>query len=127
MFMTTGVGLDIIEKERIARVVLRWGERFLARLFTPRELQECSRKHDRTGSLAARFAAKEAAFKALGTGWSEGLGWKDVEITSAAGGKPEIVFHGKALERMRGRRAIVSLTHDLRSAAAVVIVETEEG
>jgi holo-[acyl-carrier protein] synthase len=124
--MTNGVGLDIVEKERIARAVLRWGERFLAKVFTRRELEECSGRHDRTGSLAARFAAKEAAFKALGTGWSEGVGWKDVEITRAAGGKPEIVFHGEALERMRGRRALVSLTHDSRTAAAVVLIEAGE-
>jgi holo-[acyl-carrier protein] synthase len=124
--MTTGIGLDIVEKERIARAVLLWGDRFLNRLFTERELLECARKHDRTGSLAARFAAKEAAFKAMGTGWSRGIGWKDVEITGIAGGRPEIVFHGAALERMRGRNALVSLTHESRTAAAVVVLSAEK-
>jgi holo-[acyl-carrier protein] synthase len=125
--MTTGIGLDLVEKERIARAVSLWGKRILSRLFTERELLECGRKHDRTGSLAARFAAKEAAFKALGTGWSDGVGWKDVEIINAPGGRPEIIFHGGALERMGGRRALVSLTHDSRTAAAVVVISTEEG
>jgi holo-[acyl-carrier protein] synthase len=125
--MITGIGVDIIEKVRVAKAVSRWGERFLDRLFTENELQDCHRKSDRVGSLAARFAAKEAMFKALGTGWSEGIGWKDIEILTRSGGHPEMVCHARASDLMQGKRAVLSLSHDKRSAIALVIIESMGG
>jgi holo-[acyl-carrier protein] synthase len=124
--MITGIGLDTIEKERIAKAVSRWGSRFLRRVYTDRERHECERKQDRIGSLAARFAAKEAGMKALGTGWGKGVGWTDIEVAAGKAGLPCVVFHGKAHERMRKQRAYVSLTHDECAASAVVVIETVE-
>jgi len=124
--MIDGVGLDTVEPERIAKAVSRWGSRFLKRIFTDRELLDCRNKHDITGSFAARFAVKEAAMKALGTGRSEGIGWTDIEVVVGKGGRPYLVFHGTAQKRMRGRRAHASLTHDGRTAAAMVVIETGE-
>jgi len=125
--MIAGIGIDSIEKARIADAVSRWGNRFLEKIYTGRELRDCRKKHDRTGSLAVRFAAKEAFFKALGTGWSEGIGWKDIEVATRAGGKPEMVLYRKAQELAKAYAIHVSLSHDTRTAWAFVILETKEG
>ncbi len=124
--MVAGIGIDSIEKTRIADAVSRWGDRFLRKIYTGQELRDCRKKHDRTGSLAVRFAAKEAMFKALGTGWSEGIGWKDIEVATRAGGKPEIVLHRKAQELANAHAIHISLSHDTRTALAFVVLETKE-
>ena len=92
------VGIDIIEIDRIARTLARFGDRFLRRVYTEAEVVYCRGKH---GRLAARFAAKEAAAKALGVGifWREGVYWRDVEVIRDYRGKPGIRLHGGALER----------------------------
>lgn len=126
VIMILGIGIDIIQSERIRGVVGRRGVRFLNRVFTPGEQAYCARKSDGTESLAARFAVKEAAFKALGSGWSAGGGFLMVEVVNAPSGKPEVVFHGRAkeiAERIGVKSALASITHDAGVSAAVVLLE----
>src|SRR5438445_13867480 len=112
--MIVSIGIDLVEGSRLEAVFARRGERFRARVFTQGEIDYCESLGSKLPSYAARFAAKEAVMKALGTGWSEGVGWKEVEVVSQQGGTPEVELHGAALERMRelgATRVHVSLTH----------------
>jgi holo-[acyl-carrier protein] synthase len=124
--MIVGIGIDIIEISRIEATIARFGDRFLTRVFTPAEIVYCQRKHHPGERFAARFAAKEATLKALGTGKSGGIRWRDVEILPSPGGKPRVHFYGRALERLTfigGRRAHVSLSHGREHAIAQVVLE----
>lgn len=124
--MILGLGVDHVEVPRFQQVLDRHGERLLRRLFTANEIAYCQSKARAVEHFAARFAAKEAALKALGTGKSGGIGWRDVEITRQPGHPPQVTFHGKAKERFEAlgaRRVIVSLTHTSHSAIAQVIIE----
>jgi holo-[acyl-carrier protein] synthase len=126
--MVLGVGIDMVEISRVERAAERFGERFLRRTFTPGEREHCARKNRAWESFAARFAVKEAAFKALGAGWAECGGFLSVEVVSDAEGRPGVVFHGAAsrIARTRGvAGAHVSITHDSGFAAAVVILESD--
>ena len=121
-----GVGTDLVEIKRIERTMQRYGERFLNRVFTERERAECLRRPNEAEALAARFAAKEAAMKALGTGYRQGVVFQDLEVRHQPTGKPELLFSGIARERavaLSVRAAHVSLTHDGGNALAVVILE----
>lgn len=113
-------GIDVIEIERIERAVERWGDRFLNRVYTPTEIAHC---RGRAQSLAGRFAAKEAASKALGVGIRT-LHWKDIEVVRGPRGKPLMRLHGKA-ERIARERGLtqfeVSITHSRTDAIVVVI------
>ena len=124
--MIVGMGLDLVDTGRFKAAVRRH-PRLLERVFTPGERASCERKADALRSYAVRFAAKEAAMKALGTGWGKGVGWRSVEVVGGAGqGAPGLTLHGKALEHLHARggvRALVSLTHERTMAAAVVILE----
>src|SRR5437773_5640453 len=97
--MIIGLGVDIVQNERIRHSLERFGPRFLNRIYTETEIGYCNGCADPAIHFAARFAAKEAAFKALGTGWAAGVKWKDVEVRRLASGKPELVLYGEALER----------------------------
>src|SRR6185295_16746666 len=113
--MIVGVGIDVIQNERIRESITRFGPRFLNRIYTELEIAYCSSCADPTIHYAARFAAKEAGFKALGTGWAGGVKWKDVEVQRLPSGKPELHLYGEALERansLGASRFHVSLTHD---------------
>src|SRR5574337_1782794 len=99
--MIVGIGVDIVETQRIEDAIGRHGDRFTKRLFTPGEIEYCEKFKNKAERYAARFAAKEAAFKALGTGWSSGVRWVDVEITHRPSGKPELVLRGRAEELAR--------------------------
>jgi holo-[acyl-carrier protein] synthase len=124
--MVVGLGTDLIEIARIEESLARFGERFLERVYTPGEIAFCGRKKNAAESLAARFAAKEAAAKALGTGISRGVGWREIEVVRSPGERPEIVFHGRAAERAREmgvKQASLSLTHSREVAMAVVVLE----
>jgi holo-[acyl-carrier protein] synthase len=124
--MIVAIGIDLVEITRIQEVFARRGERFRARVFTEGEIQYCERRASRFASYAARFAAKEAAMKALGTGWAKGLGWTDVEVVSDPNGAPALQLHRRALERMReigATRAHISLTHSGDLAIAQVLLE----
>jgi holo-[acyl-carrier protein] synthase len=121
-----GLGIDVIEVARLAEALRRHGVRFERRVYTDAEMAACSRRGDRILALAARFAAKEACLKALGTGWAEGIGFRDVEITRDENGPPRLVLHGEAARRaevMGVARTHVSLTHQPGLAAAVVLLE----
>ncbi|MDE1160382.1 MAG: holo-ACP synthase [Acidobacteriaceae bacterium] len=125
--MVVGVGTDMIEIERIERSLARFGENFLHRVYTPGEIAYCQRKVKTSGeSYAARFAAKEAGAKALGTGISRGVNWREFEVTRLPGQRPELVLHGRAREiadRLGIRRLSLSLSHSRTEAIAIVVAE----
>ncbi len=121
-----GTGVDIIEVERVAAALERFGARFLKRINTPAEVRYCYSNKNRAERYAARFAAKEAAFKALGTGWNQGVAWREVEVGHAPGGRPTLSFTGAAAQhaaRLGMKRASLSLTHTREQAMAQVILE----
>ncbi len=116
----------MIEIERIERSVARYGESFLHRVFTAGEIAYCRAKKNSAESFAARFAAKEAGAKALGTGISRGVSWREFEVTRAPGQRPELRLHGRAAEiaSVLGiRRVSLSLTHSREMSMAVVVAE----
>ncbi len=120
--LTTGV--DIIEISRIGRVLEQYGQRFLRRIFTPGEIEYC---RERPPNLAARFAAKEATMKALGTG-VRGVGWKDIEVIRASSGAPSIVLHGRAkarAQRLGVQEIALSLSHSREYAVAFVVTQCQ--
>lgn len=123
--MITGTGIDLIEVARIRTMLERHGDRFKERTFTAGEIAYCDAQAHPPIHYAARFAAKEAAAKALGTGlWSEaGVNWTDIEVLRDANGRPSLVLHGMAAVRSSGLRAHVSLTHTQEHAMAQVILE----
>ncbi len=124
--MILGHGVDLAEVARIRRSVDRYGDRFLERVFTEAEREYAGDGPRRFERLAARFAAKEAVFKALGTGWAEGAGWTDIEAIREPSGKPTLVLHGKAHDMARAMGVKwwhLSLTHTKTMAMASVIAE----
>jgi holo-[acyl-carrier protein] synthase len=119
-----GLGLDATDIPRVATVLERYGERFLRRVFTDEEIAYCTRHRDPTPHLAGRFAVKEAAMKALGTGHSRGVLWKNIEVIRR-GGPPQLRFHGGAARRaeaMGVRRSLVTITHSEALAVAQVLL-----
>ena len=94
--MIVGIGVDLCEVDRMEAAIARHGERFLTRIYTEAERAYCESKPNRMERFAGRFAAKEAAMKAIGTGWRRGVGWRDFEVARAASGQPVILFHGVA-------------------------------
>jgi holo-[acyl-carrier protein] synthase len=121
-----GTGIDIVEVERVAAAIERFGPRFLKRVFTAGEIRYCDSKKNRAERYAARFAAKEAAFKALGTGWNQGVAWREVEVAREPGGRPTLAFTGVAAKhaaRLGVKRASLSLSHTKQQAVAQVILE----
>jgi holo-[acyl-carrier protein] synthase len=125
--MIVGTGIDIAEVPRIAQSIARFGDRFLRRVFTEGEIRYCDAKANGVERYAARFAAKEAAMKAIGTGWNHGVAWRDIEVVRMPGGRPTIQFHGKAAEfaaRLGAAHISLSLTHSKEYAIAQVILES---
>lgn len=126
--MIVGTGIDITETARIEQAMGRHGERFARRVFTAGEIAYCEQFKNKAERYAARFAAKEAAFKALGTGWGEGVTWRDVEVTHQPSGKPELRLAGRAEELARQQgvaRIAISLSHSDRYVVAQVIFESD--
>jgi holo-[acyl-carrier protein] synthase len=124
--MIAGIGVDLCEVDRIEAAIDRHGERFLNRIYTPAERSYCESKPNRMERFAGRFAAKEAAMKAIGTGWSRGVAWRDFEVSRLPSGQPVIVFHGAAqaiADRGGVTRALVSITHTRSLAMAEVVLE----
>ena len=124
--MIVGTGVDITEVGRVAEAVERFGERFLRRVFTPAEVAYCSSKRNKIERLAARFAAKEAALKALGTGLRHGITWQQVEVRRQPGSRPTIAFSGVADQyaaRLGVKHVSLSLSHTAEQAIAMVILE----
>ncbi len=121
-----GIGVDVVQVRRITESLERFGERMERRLFTEAELAYCRSFQDPLPHLAARFAAKEAASKALGTGMSQGVAWKDFEVIQPGGRQPRLEFHGRGrevYEALGGIAAHLSLTHDGGLAVATVVLE----
>lgn len=128
--MILGIGTDLANIERIARTLERFGDRFRQRVFTTAELAKAARRTDEAGTLAKRWAAKEACSKALGTGLAMGISWKDMGVVNRRGGQPGMVLTGWAAERLAamtppGHQAVVhvSLTDDHPWAQAFVVIE----
>lgn len=124
--MIVGVGIDLVEVARFERMLTRHGDRALLRLFTAVEAETCAERMDRADCLAARFAAKEAALKALGSGKRPGLRWVDFEVSRASNGKPGLEFRSgarKLADELGVDRAWVSLSHEAGYACAVVVLE----
>lgn len=127
--MIVAIGIDIVEIARMQEVFVRRGERFRNRVFTEAEIAYCESRAAKMESYAARFAAKEAAMKALGTGWGDGIGWHDIEVMRSPTGIPSLQFRGRALERLNelgASRAHLSLTHSRDLALAQVILESKK-
>src|SRR5579862_8675214 len=119
-----GLGLDATDIDRVADVIERHGERFLRRIFTDIEVAYCTRRRVPAIHFAGRFAAKEAAMKALGTGHTQGVLWRDVEVVRH-GGPPQLQFHGGAARRLAaigGTSALLTITHSDKVALAQVLV-----
>jgi holo-[acyl-carrier protein] synthase len=119
-----GIGMDVTDLPRIAQMLERYGDRFLRRVYTEREIAYCTRRRDPVPHLAGRFAVKEAAMKALGTGHALGVLWKDVEVVRH-GGPPQLQLHGGAAARADGmlvRRSLVTITHAETVAIAQVML-----
>jgi holo-[acyl-carrier protein] synthase len=120
------IGTDLAEVLRIQDAHTRFGERFLQRVFTPGEIAYSLRKANKHERLAARFAAKEALMKAIGTGLTRGVSWQDIEVVNLPSGKPTLRLTGQAAlhaERLGARQIHLSLTHTATMAMAVVILE----
>lgn len=127
-----GIGVDLVKIPRMRRVVERWQDRFLRRVFTDAEIAYCRKRRDPVPHLAARFAAKEAALKALGIGLRLGVSWRELEVRRERGEPPVLVLSGKSLkivQALGGRRLLLSLTHDGDYALAqcVLVAEDPEG
>lgn len=124
--MIIGSGIDLVEISRIQHSMERYGQRFLNRVFTAAEQAYCMRRRNAAESLAARFAAKEAGAKALGTGISRGVNWQELEVGREPGGRPTLSFHGRAAEiarRLGVAHTALSLTHTADLAMASVVLE----
>jgi holo-[acyl-carrier protein] synthase len=123
-----GSGVDLCEVHRIEAAITRHGQRFVERVFTALEIAYAESKANRFERYAARFAAKEAAMKALGTGWRRGVTWQDFEVSNLPSGRPTLRFHGKAAEiaaQLGVAGVALSLTHTREQALAMVILENE--
>lgn len=124
--MIVGIGTDLAEIDRIEETIQRFGDRFLNRVYTQRERQYALRKKNSAERFAARFAAKEAGMKAIGTGWRRGVTWQDFEVVNEPSGRPTLRLSGVAADfaaRLGVKRISLSLTHTAKMAMAVVILE----
>ena len=121
--MVKGIGVDIIEIDRIDRSIADLGEQFLNKVFTHGEIAYCSTKATAAQHYAARFAAKEAMSKALSTGWAGEFRWKDVEITNEVSGQPRIELHGALKQSLNHCSVLVSLSHSTSHVVAMVVIE----
>jgi holo-[acyl-carrier protein] synthase len=121
--MIEGIGVDIIEVDRMKETVEQYGEAFLERVFTPAELEYSRSKKDVHHRLAARFAAKEAFSKAFATGWSGPFRWRDVEVSNDPLGKPVITVRGEMRKKLKQSEILLSISHSERTVVAVVVIE----
>ena len=124
--MIAGSGVDLCEVARIREAIARYGRRFVDRIYTDREIAYSESKANLYERYAARFAAKEAGMKAIGTGWHGGVRWRDFEVINLPSGRPTLQFHGKAaeyLERLGVQNISLSMTHTSVQAMAIVLLE----
>ena len=124
-----GIGIDIVDLSRFQRLLDRHGQRFLSKTFTDEEIAYCQSRKNPVQHFAARFAAKEAMFKAMGTGWREGMGWKEIEVQVDSRGRPRLRLAGKAASKARSlgiTDTILSLSHCDCHAIAEVLAQGED-
>jgi len=124
--MIIGTGIDIVDIGRIENLVTRWGNSFINRVFTEREIDRCQKRARPPECFATRFAAKEAFLKAMGTGLRGGIRWTDIEVENDPFGKPFFSFHRKAKEVLKAngiQRALLTLSHERPFAVAHVLLE----
>src|SRR5262245_33995134 len=124
--MIVGSGVDLAEVDRIRKSIERFGARFVDRIFTPAEIAYVEKKANKFERYAARFAAKEAGMKAIGTGWKRGVRWHDFEVANLPSGKPTLLLHGVAAQvadRLKVRNISLSITHTAELGMAHVILE----
>ena len=124
--MIVGTGVDLAEVPRIQASIERYGQKFIQRIYTPREIAYVERKANKFERYAARFAAKEAGMKAIGTGWRRGVTWQDFEVANLPSGKPTLLLHGvaaKFAEKLGVKNISLSLTHTRELGMAHVILE----
>ncbi len=125
--MIVGIGIDLAEVDRIREAIERHGQRFIQRIYTEKEIAYVERKANKYERYAARFAAKEAGMKAIGTGWKRGVRWRDFEVTNLPSGRPTLQFHGEAAkfaEHLGVRNIALSITHTAAEGMAIVILES---
>src|SRR2546429_4127392 len=125
-----GIGIDLVPIPRMRQVMERWQERFLTRVFTPDEIAYCRSRKDPAPHFAARFAAKEAGLKALGTGLRLGVSWTELEVRRERGGPPMLVLSGRSRELARARgadRLLLALSHDGGYEIAQAMLIDDEG
>lgn len=120
------VGIDLADIPRIRRAIERYGERFLSRIFTPWEIQYCLSKINPELSFAGRFAVKEAVFKAIGTGFAEGVKWTSVEVVNDKSGQPQVRLGQAIRKHIRDKNIIISLSHTREYAVACAILVSNE-
>jgi holo-[acyl-carrier protein] synthase len=128
--MIVGIGVDIVDVERVKDLLARYRDRFVQRVFTDAEAEYAGRSVREAERLAGRFAVKEAVLKAFGTGKSQGILWRDVETVRGAMGKPEVKLYGNAnkyMKKIRGKDIHVSITHDGGKAVAFVVIVDSRG
>jgi holo-[acyl-carrier protein] synthase len=121
--MIKGIGVDIIEIQRVRDSIARTQGLFVEKVFTEGEIAYCQSKQDAAQHFAARFAAKEAVSKALSTGWTGAFRWKDVEVTNDALGRPEVSFHGELKQQVGDAAVMLSLSHSLTHVVAMAVIE----
>jgi holo-[acyl-carrier protein] synthase len=122
-----GIGIDLAEVSRIREAIERHGQRFIQRIYTEKEIAYVERKANKYERYAARFAAKEAGMKAIGTGWKRGVRWRDFEVTNLSSGRPTLQLHGEAAkfaEQLGVRNIALSITHTAAEGMAIVILES---
>ncbi|MFQ5823299.1 MAG: holo-ACP synthase [bacterium] len=122
--MILGVGIDLVDVDRIDKMLKNWGQKFTSRIFTENEIEFCNQKINAAECYAARFAAKEALAKALGHGWCEHFKWTDVEVTKEMSGKPSFMINGKTGQLVINKRVNLSISHTTSQAVALVIIES---
>ena len=124
--MILGTGVDLAEVPRIKASIERYGEKFIRRIYTPAEIAYVERKANKYQRYAARFAAKEAGMKAIGTGWRRGVTWQDFEVANLPSGKPTLLLHGVAADfagKLGVKNISLSITHTAELGMAHVILE----
>ena len=124
--MIIGIGVDHIEISRIKKTILRQKEKFLNKVFTEEEIEYCESRKNKYQHYAARFAAKEAVYKALNQTGTEGIGWKDIEVVNKTSGKPEIFLHNKTLrlsKKLKVSKIDLSISHSKDLVVCMVIIE----
>jgi len=124
--MIQAIGVDVVDTQRLEKIVARWQDKFIERILTPAEVEYCRTKANFIHSIAARFAAKEAMIKCLSDNDQIGFHWHEMEIRNDPSGRPQVLLYGQLAERLRQSTIFVSMTHSVQSAIAMIVLEKRE-